>query len=131
MNAAENDPLCIFTEITELVDDLVRPLPLPVCRGAVDAAIELFALLFPLQNSIVQESTLEALVKTVKTAKGLISRRNTFSLNAMTAVVGALCYIMMKKGALASDRVTAAIRDLVYVCAYLFMSRILFLIHIL
>jgi hypothetical protein len=97
----------------------------------VNAAIELFALLFPLQNSIVQESTLEALVKTVKTAKGSISRRNTYCLNTMTAVIGALCYIMMKKGSLANDRVTSAIKDLVYVCVFHLITRIPSRIHIL
>lgn len=82
----------------------------------MDAAIELFSILFPLQNVIVQESTMESLLKTIRTGKGPQSRRNTFFINVMTAIVGSLCYIMMRRGKLANDRVVNSVQEMAYVC---------------
>ncbi|KAJ3091723.1 hypothetical protein HK102_013667 [Quaeritorhiza haematococci] len=101
---------------------IARPDSMPISTAVIDAAIEMFALLFPLQSAHVQESTLEQMIKTAKPPQTSgkstatpqqIGRRNAVHINMMVGVVGALKYVMVKKGTLASGRVPVAIRDLV------------------
>ncbi|KAJ3381907.1 hypothetical protein HDU92_005075 [Lobulomyces angularis] len=130
LNALENDPYAIYlqnksdqsalsvnSKLNTSADlyeiSYIRPLPKPISICVVDSAIELFCLLFPLQSASVQEVTLENFIRLSKSAKATVSRRNTFQVNVLTAIIGTLCYIMTKHGSLASGRVHVAIRDLV------------------
>ncbi|KND00764.1 uncharacterized protein SPPG_03877 [Spizellomyces punctatus DAOM BR117] len=121
----ENDPHCLYLQ-TKIQDtpsnnmhtyELVnsRPSPPPIHIATVDAAIELFALLLPLQNPAVQESLMEQLISLTKYPGTKIppGRKRAMQLNIMAAVIGVLKHVMVKKGALASGKVSVAIRDLV------------------
>ncbi|KAJ3163191.1 hypothetical protein HDU86_002360 [Geranomyces michiganensis] len=95
-----------------------RPAPAQIAIATIDAAIELFALLLPLQNAAVQESMLEQLITLAKsqnlTAKvPPTARKRSTQLNVISAVVGALRHVMVRKGGLASGKVAVAMRDLV------------------
>ncbi|KAI8808458.1 armadillo-type protein [Cladochytrium replicatum] len=74
--------------------------------AAVDAAAELFSQVLPLQSNAMQESILDQLVKVHKYQGGKMSvgRRNAAQLNILVALIGALKYIMAKKGTLGAGR---------------------------
>lgn len=94
-----------------------RPTPPPISVATIDSAVELFALLLPLQNAAVQESILEQLISLAKYqgTKIPVGRKRAMQLNILSALIGVLKYVMVKKGTLASGKVSVAIRDLVEV----------------
>lgn len=91
------------------------PLAVPANVSVVDAAIELFALLFPLQNAQSQETLMEHLIKSATHKGGRITpiRKAACRLNSLVAIIGALKYISAKKGQLSSAKVSVFMRDLV------------------
>ncbi|KAJ3149761.1 hypothetical protein HDU89_003518 [Geranomyces variabilis] len=95
-----------------------RPAPAQIAIATIDAAIELFALLLPLQNAAVQESMMEQLITLAK-GQNLgakvppTARKRSTQLNIISAIIGALRHVMVRKGGLASGKVAVAIRDLV------------------
>lgn len=93
----------------------VRPCPCPATISSIDSAIELFSIIYPLQNAQVQEMTLEGFIKTSKTTKAVGPRKVSYQLNVLTALIGFLKHVMMKRGVMASGRVSVAIRDLLEV----------------
>ncbi|KAJ3020660.1 hypothetical protein HKX48_000454 [Thoreauomyces humboldtii] len=128
----ENDPHCLYLQnVTQHASQsgsthashtyelaYTRPAPSPIPFATIDAAIEVFALLLPLQNASVQESLLEQLITLAKnqnvgTKTQTSPRKRSVQLNILCAIIGALKYVMVKKGALASGKVAVAIRDLV------------------
>jgi hypothetical protein len=120
--AAENDPNCLYlvpqvqkSEASLQNDALPIEPPVTSNIGVVNAAIELFALLFPLQNGQTQETLIEQLVKAATFQGGRITpiRKSACQLNALVAIVGCLKYIAAKKGQLASPKVAIHIRELV------------------
>jgi HEAT repeat-containing protein 5 len=86
----------------------------------VDSAIELFSLIFPLQNAQTQETILEQLIKAATHHSGRITpiRKAACQINSLVAIIGALKYIAGKKGQLQSPKVSVAIRDLMTVFFY-------------
>ncbi|KAI8814722.1 armadillo-type protein [Cladochytrium replicatum] len=74
--------------------------------AAVEAAVELFSQVLPLQSNAMQELILDQLVKvhTYQGGKISVGRRNAAQLNILVALIGALKYIMAKKGTLGSGR---------------------------
>ncbi|KAJ3277917.1 hypothetical protein HK104_002844, partial [Borealophlyctis nickersoniae] len=128
MDSLESDPHLIYitapastttihTDSTSHRTELIytRPLSPPASTGQVDAAIELFALLVPLQNAQVQETTMEQMIRLAKYVGGRVSpaRKRAVEVNVIVAVIGVLKYAMVKKGGLASGKVGVTIRDLV------------------
>ncbi|KAI8907094.1 armadillo-type protein [Powellomyces hirtus] len=130
----ENDPHCLYlqnvtqhgsqnmnpTTTSQHTYELAytRPAPSPIPIATIDAAVELFALLLPLQNAAVQESMLEQLITQAKnqnlgTKLPPSAKKRSIQLNIISAIIGALKYVMVKKGNLASGKVAVAIRDLV------------------
>eukprot|EP00842_Homolaphlyctis_polyrhiza_P005067 jgi/Hompol1/5561/HPOL_004542-RA len=91
------------------------PSPFPSNVGVVDAALELFSLLFPLQNAQLQESLIESVLKSATFQGGKITpmRKTASQINSLASVVGLLKYVMVKRGQLSSGKVSVAIRDLV------------------
>ncbi|KAI8902903.1 armadillo-type protein [Globomyces pollinis-pini] len=89
-------------------------LPVPASVSVVDAAIELFALIFPLQNVQTQETVMEQLIKAANHQGGRITpiRKASCLINSLVAVIGALKYAAAKKGTLGSGKVLVAMRDL-------------------
>ncbi|CAG8538967.1 8065_t:CDS:10 [Diversispora eburnea] len=72
IGAPEHDPLRIYTVnwvSSSNSDSLSLPKPVPAVTSLVDYSIELFALVFPLQNASLQESYLEQLIKAVRHPK--------------------------------------------------------------
>ncbi|KAI8819328.1 armadillo-type protein [Fimicolochytrium jonesii] len=92
-----------------------RPSPAPVGTATIDSAVELFALLLPLQNAAVQESLMEQLIILAKSQGTKVPplRKRSVQLNILVAILGSLRYVMGKKGSLASGKVGVQIRDLV------------------
>ncbi|KAJ3033026.1 hypothetical protein HDV00_006836 [Rhizophlyctis rosea] len=92
-----------------------RPRSPPPHVALVDAAIELFAILLPLQNAQVQESTMEQMIRIAKLLSNKVpaGRKRALEINSIVAVVGALKYVMARKGGVASGKVAVTIRDLV------------------
>ncbi|RHZ75540.1 hypothetical protein Glove_212g189 [Diversispora epigaea] len=72
IGAPEHDSLRIYTVnwVSSFnSDSLSLPKPVPAVTSLVDYSIELFALVFPLQNASLQESYLEQLIKAVRHPK--------------------------------------------------------------
>ena len=94
---------------------IIRPAPPSPAITIVDSAIELFAMLYPKQNIQSQETLMEAVLKAATISSGKITpmRKYASHVNALTAVIGVLKYIMAKKGQLSSNKVSVIIRDLV------------------
>ena len=85
-----------------------------------DSAIELFSLIFPLQNAQTQETVMEQLIKAATYQGGRVTpiRKFASQINTLIAVIGALKYVAGKKGQLQSQKVSVAIRDLMSVIFY-------------
>ena len=128
--ALEYDPHNIFVDASAVSRDTSRdlsghntellysrPRSPPAHVGLVDAAIELFACLLPLQNAQVQESTMEQMIRIAKYMGGKVppARKRALEINCIVAVIGSLKYVMARKGSLASGKVGVAMRDLVEV----------------
>jgi hypothetical protein len=120
--SVENDPNCLYlvpkmekSEGSLRNDALPVEPPVTSNIGVVNAAIELFALLFPIQNAQTQETLVEQLVKAATFQGGRITpiRKASCQLNALVAIVGSLKYIAAKKGQLASPKVAVGIRELI------------------
>ncbi|KAJ3336653.1 hypothetical protein HDU91_001715, partial [Kappamyces sp. JEL0680] len=88
--------------------------PAPCQVSAVDSAIELFSVIFPLQNAQTQETVIEQLIKcaTIQGFKVSPIRKTACQINSLVAVIGSLKYIAAKKGQISSPKVLVAIRDL-------------------
>ncbi|KAL5034281.1 hypothetical protein BDV3_003842 [Batrachochytrium dendrobatidis] len=123
--SCDNDPHCLYiassvqTADKETTDGsskhmIYRPLSAPPGVAMVDAAIELFAFLFPLQTLQTQEIFIESIIKSVTVQAGKVTpaRKDAAQINSLISIIGALKYIMVKRGQLASGKVSVAIRDL-------------------
>ncbi|KAH6568612.1 hypothetical protein BASA60_008568 [Batrachochytrium salamandrivorans] len=123
----ENDPHSLYfasniARTTEKVSsddgfsepEVSRRSSVPAAVAVVDAAIELFSLLFPLQNAQAQETFIEYIFKSATFQGGKIMpiRKSAAQTNSLIAVVGVLKYVMVKRGQIASGKVSVAIRDL-------------------
>ncbi|KAJ3252081.1 hypothetical protein HK103_001848 [Boothiomyces macroporosus] len=117
--ALENDPHCVYLNSKPLSPSAIEPLELPVPSNValVDSAIELFALLFPLQNAQSQETLAEQLIKSANHQGGRITpiRKAACQINSLVAAIGCLKYISAKKGNISSQKILVAFRDLVSV----------------
>ncbi|KAJ3311971.1 hypothetical protein HDV04_003467 [Boothiomyces sp. JEL0838] len=115
--ALENDPHCVYLNSKPLSPSAIEPLELPVPSNValVDSAIELFALLFPLQNAQSQETLVEQLIKSANHQGGRITpiRKAACQINSLVAAIGCLKYISAKKGNISSQKILVAFRDLV------------------
>ncbi|KAI9105684.1 armadillo-type protein [Phlyctochytrium arcticum] len=122
LGGLENDPHFLY--LPSRVQDLnsahrkfatTPPSPSVLSVACADISIELFSVLFPLQNATYQESTMELLISLSQNTNSKIpaSRKRALQLNILIAVIGCLKYVMVKKGSLASGKVSVAMRDLV------------------
>ncbi|KAI1314758.1 hypothetical protein EDD11_001727 [Mortierella claussenii] len=98
LGAPEHDPMVIYTTYA-LPNALSRyslPKPRPVATGVIDAAIELFAILLPLQSSALQGSLMDDLSKMLKssTLDKNPGRKMAIQVNAVVAILGACKYAM-------------------------------------
>ncbi|KAJ3103459.1 hypothetical protein HK100_004200, partial [Physocladia obscura] len=111
--AFENDPSTLILQDSNIGTPPILPMPTTV--AAVDSAIILFSLLFPIQSALHQEAILEQFSKTVKYIGPKVSaaRKLSVQLNIFIAIIFALKSIIAKNGGLASERVPITIRDLV------------------
>ncbi|KAJ1551770.1 hypothetical protein HK096_000092 [Nowakowskiella sp. JEL0078] len=80
--------------------------------GAIDAAIEVFAQLFVLQSSTIQESILDSLTKVFQFEGGKISvgKKAGFQRNILVALIGATKHVMVKHGSLSGGKVPELMR---------------------
>ncbi|KAL2916610.1 hypothetical protein HK105_203722 [Polyrhizophydium stewartii] len=99
-----------------LADRVVaRPAPPPANIAVVDAAVELFSMLFPLQTAQAQETFAEHIFKTATFQGGKLTpvRKAAAQINSLVAVIGLLKYVMVKRGQIASGKVSVTIREMV------------------
>ncbi|KAI5476389.1 Armadillo-type fold domain containing protein [Pseudohyphozyma bogoriensis] len=100
LGAAEHDPLVLSERHHTDSSAFELPSPPPPASGLVDAAIELFALYFPLQESNNQAALLQQISNNVRSSKMEKNpgRRMAVLANAITAVLGSLRVIMRTPG---------------------------------
>ncbi|KAJ3270628.1 hypothetical protein HDV01_007562 [Terramyces sp. JEL0728] len=98
---------------TKTLDELPLALPVPANVALVDAAIELFSLLFPLQNAQSQETLVEQLIKSANHQGGRITpiRKASCQINSLVAAIGCLKCISAKKGSASSPKILGLIRS--------------------
>jgi hypothetical protein len=111
LKAFINDPASLFLSLGGY-----KPLPQQPTVLLCDSAIELYSILFPLQTSEIQESSLERMKRHAHSAGGQLaseSRVYSLRLNACVALLGCLKYVMMKKGNISSDKVHVLMKDIV------------------
>ena len=91
-----------------------KPSPYLPSITLTDASISLFSILFPIQPSTIQEETLETLINFSKYngPKATLLRKHALQLNATVAIIGSLKYIAIKKGSIASEKVSLLTREL-------------------
>ena len=98
LGAPEHDPMVIYTTfaLPTAVSRYSLPKPRPVATGVIDAAIELFAILLPLQSSVLQGSMMDDLSKMLKnsTLDKNPGRKMAIQVNAVVALLGATKYSM-------------------------------------
>lgn len=98
LGAPEHDPMVIYTTfaLPTAVSRYSLPKPRPVATGVIDAAIELFAILLPLQSSVLQGSMMDDLSKMLKnsTLDKNPGRKMAIQVNAVVALLGATKYAM-------------------------------------
>ncbi|KAF9537032.1 hypothetical protein EC957_008976, partial [Mortierella hygrophila] len=98
LGAPEHDPMVIYTTfaLPTSVSRYSLPKPRPVATGVIDAAIELFAILLPLQSSVLQGSMMDDLSKMLKnsTLDKNPGRKMAIQVNAVVALLGATKYAM-------------------------------------
>ncbi|KAG0204440.1 hypothetical protein BGX28_003622 [Mortierella sp. GBA30] len=124
LGAPEYDPLVIYTTfaLPSAVSRYSLPKPRPVATGVIDAAIELFAILLPLQSSALQGSMMDDLSKMLKTSSldKNPGRKMAIQVNAVVAILGATKYAMAEgkrhdqrafEGPLASALSQSILRD--------------------
>lgn len=106
LGAPEHDPLVLSTRHHSdvLGEDLLLTPP-PAASGLVDAAIELFALYFPLQESNNQTALLQQITNNIRSGKMEKNpgRRMAVLANSVTAVLGSLRHIMHSSSRSAVD----------------------------
>ncbi|CAM0141375.1 hypothetical protein VKS41_003918 [Umbelopsis sp. WA50703] len=90
MGSLELDPLCIYSTTASL-NSKHKPQPVSPSTAYIDASIELFATLFPLQSPPVQESILEQVLKFMKDQKGEKNspKKMAVLVNVVVALLGA------------------------------------------
>lgn len=90
MGSLELDPLCIYST-TASANSKHKPQPVAPSTAYIDASIELFATLFPLQSPPVQESILEQVLKLMKEQKGEKNspKKMAVLVNVVVALLGA------------------------------------------
>ncbi|KAF9189684.1 hypothetical protein BGZ50_000632 [Haplosporangium sp. Z 11] len=124
LGAPEHDPLVIYTTfaLPGSVSRYSLPKPRPVTTGVIDASIELFAILLPLQSSVLQGSMMDDLSKMLKnsTLDKNPGRKMAIQVNAVVAILGATKYAMAEgkrheqrafEGPLASSFSQSILRD--------------------
>ncbi|KAF9207309.1 hypothetical protein BGZ49_000724 [Haplosporangium sp. Z 27] len=124
LGAPEHDPLVIYTTyaLPSSVSLYSLPKPRPVATGIIDAAIELFAILLPLQSSALQGSLMDDLSKMLKnsTLDKNPGRKMAIQVNAVVALLGSTKYAMAEgkrheqhafEGPLASSLSQSILRD--------------------
>ncbi|KAG9063326.1 hypothetical protein KI688_004208 [Linnemannia hyalina] len=98
LGAPEHDPMVIYTTfaLPTAVSRYSLPKPRPVATGVIDAAIELFAILLPLQSSVLQGSMMDDLSKMLKnsTLDKNPGRKMAIQVNVVVALLGATKYAM-------------------------------------
>ncbi|KAF9293013.1 hypothetical protein BGZ88_005891 [Linnemannia elongata] len=98
LGAPEHDPMVIYTTfaLPTAVSRYSLPKPRPVATGVIDAAIELFSILLPLQSSVLQGSMMDDLSKMLKnsTLDKNPGRKMAIQVNAVVALLGATKYAM-------------------------------------
>ncbi|KAF9902676.1 hypothetical protein EC991_004634 [Linnemannia zychae] len=98
LGAPEHDPMVIYTTfaLPTAVSRYSLPKPRPIATGVIDAAIELFAILLPLQSSVLQGSMMDDLSKMLKnsTLDKNPGRKMAIQVNAVVALLGATKYAM-------------------------------------
>lgn len=93
LGAPEHDPMVVYTTyaLPSAVSQYSIPKPRPVATGIIDAAIELFAVLLPLQSSALQGSLIEELSKMLKSSSldKNPGRKMAIQVNTVVAILGA------------------------------------------
>ena len=89
LGSLEYDTSCLFMANDPNNE---RPLPFPTSVTHVDAALEIFSLLFPLQSATLQENLLESLFKTCFTTSLNTSgnKKGWIQINILVALIGAM-----------------------------------------
>ncbi|KAI9202203.1 armadillo-type protein [Polychytrium aggregatum] len=92
-----------------------QPRPMPANIAVVDAAIELFASIFPHQSPQTQDASLESLLKICKLPVGKVSmaRKVSLQINISTAIIGFLRYLSARKTSAPSPRAQSLVVELV------------------
>ena len=92
-------------------------MPYPSQLSVVDSAIELFAYIFPAQNSSTHETVVDQLLKlaTHNPAKSSPSRKIAGPINALIAIIGCLKYMADQKVQISSESVLNSIISIVKV----------------
>ncbi|KAG0324957.1 hypothetical protein BGZ99_001259, partial [Dissophora globulifera] len=98
LGAPEHDPMVVYTTfaLPTAVSRYSLPKPRPVATGVIDAAIELFAILLPLQSSALQGTLMDDLSKMLKnsTLDKNPGRKMAIQVNTVVAILGATKYAM-------------------------------------
>lgn len=83
----------------------------------VDSSIELFSMIFPMQNAQTQETVIEQLVMSSTFPSGRLTplRKAACRMNSLVAILGSLKNISAKKGKISSPKIASIIRDFVLV----------------
>ncbi|KAG0334962.1 hypothetical protein BG004_000194 [Podila humilis] len=124
LGAPEHDPLVIYTTfaLPSSVSRYSLPKPKPVATGVIDAAVELFAILLPLQSGALQGSLVDGLSKMLKSSilDKNPGRKMAIQVNSVVALLGATKYAMSEnkraehrafEGPLASSLSQSILRD--------------------
>ncbi|KAI7831757.1 armadillo-type protein [Gamsiella multidivaricata] len=124
LGAPEHEPMVVYTTyaLPSSVSRYSLPKPRPIATGVIDAAIELFAILLPLQSSALQGSLMDDLSKMLKssTLDKNPGRKMAIQVNAVVAILGATKYAMAEgkrheqhafEGPLASSLSQSILRD--------------------
>ncbi|KAF9419120.1 hypothetical protein BGZ94_009514 [Podila epigama] len=124
LGAPEHDSLVVYTTfaLPTSISRYSLPKPRPVATGVIDAAIELFSILLPLQSSALQGSLMDDLSKMLKntTLDKNPGRKMAIQVNAVVSLLGATKYAMSEnkrleqrafEGPLASSLSQSILRD--------------------
>ncbi|KAF9435968.1 hypothetical protein BGZ76_005110, partial [Entomortierella beljakovae] len=124
LGAPEHDPMTIYTTyaLPKSVSNYSLPKPRPVATSIIDTAIELFAILMPLQSSVLQGSLMEELSRMLKSSvlDKNPGRKMAIQVNTVVAILGATKYAMAEgkrheqhafEGPLASSLSQSILRD--------------------
>lgn len=126
LGACEHDPLVLCQQQSRGLDGkLFQPVePTPPTTAVVDAAVELFAQLLPLQEPTISIRTLNTLLEAVRSSKleKNIGRRVAVTVNASIAIVLTLRNAMSSTHAkqarddLGSTQITSLLSQFLMVC---------------